>query len=162
MEPHITINWTAYVLQLTATNSSCPWSFPLTVGTWPNEGYRQLQWLELIKPWLCSKLDESYANDLAVGNVDTKSGKKINSYPNFWKVCGFSYSSITSSQSYKCQQKLLPCEFMERAYKNYRKGSSVTGRIAPACKSSLRITRCKKSGRLAREDACSIMGMFGA
>ena len=82
--------------------------------------------------------------------MDTKSGKKINSYPNFWKVCGFSYSSITSSQSYKCQQKLLPCEFMERAYKNYRKGSSVTGRIAPACKSSLRITRCKKSGRLGK------------
>ena len=82
--------------------------------------------------------------------MDTKSGKKINSYPNFWKVCGFSYSSITSSQSYKCQQKLLPCEFMERAYKNYRKGSSVTERIAPACKSSLRITRCKKSGRLGK------------
>ena len=107
MELHITINWTAYVLQLTATNSSCPWSFPLTVGTWPIEGYRKLQWLELIKPWLCSKLDESYANDLAVGNVDTKSGKKINSYPNFWKVCGFSYSSITSSQSYKCLTEII-------------------------------------------------------
>jgi hypothetical protein len=40
-----------------------------------------------------SKLDILYANDLAVGNINTINGEKVNNFPHFVKV--FSYLHFT-------------------------------------------------------------------